>query len=38
MDFYNEKINIDNDVFNDILKYDYISLGKTSNMPQFLIS
>ncbi|PBE45480.1 B12-binding domain-containing radical SAM protein [Clostridioides difficile] len=35
MDFYNEKINIDNDVFNDILKYDYISLGKTSNMPQF---
>ncbi|WP_102834345.1 B12-binding domain-containing radical SAM protein [Clostridioides difficile] len=35
MDFYNEKINIDNDVFNDILKYDYISLGKTSNIPQF---
>lgn len=35
MDFYNEKINIDNEVFNDILKYDYISLGKTSNIPQF---
>ncbi|MCC0682843.1 B12-binding domain-containing radical SAM protein [Clostridioides sp. ZZV14-6345] len=35
MDFYNEEINIDNDVFNDILKYDYISLGKTSNIPQF---
>ncbi|WP_107571946.1 B12-binding domain-containing radical SAM protein [Clostridioides difficile] len=35
MDFYNEKINIDNDVFNDVLKYDYISLGKTSNIPQF---
>lgn len=35
LDFYNEKINIDNDVFNDILKYDYISLGKTSNIPQF---
>lgn len=35
MDFYNENINMDNDVFNDILKYDYISLGKTSNIPQF---
>ncbi|MCC0782062.1 B12-binding domain-containing radical SAM protein [Clostridioides sp. ES-S-0108-01] len=35
MDFYNEEINIDNDVFNDILKYDYISLGKTSNIPKF---
>lgn len=35
MDFYNENINTDNDVFNDILKYDYISLGKTSNIPQF---
>lgn len=35
LNFYNEKINIDNDVFNDILKYDYISLGKTSNIPQF---
>ena len=35
LDFYNEKINVDNDIFNDILKYDYISLGKTSNIPQF---
>lgn len=35
MDFYNEKISIENDIFNDILKYDYISLGKTSNIPQF---
>lgn len=32
MDFYNEKINIDNDVFNDILKYDYILLGKILNI------
>lgn len=35
LDFYNEKINVDKDIFNDILKYDYISLGKTSNIPQF---
>ncbi|MGL4912637.1 MAG: B12-binding domain-containing radical SAM protein, partial [Romboutsia sp.] len=35
LDFYNDKINVDNDIFNDILKYDYISLGKTSNIPQF---
>jgi hypothetical protein len=36
LDFYNEKINVDNKLFNEILKYDYISLGKTSNLPQFL--
>ena len=35
LDFYNESINKNNDLFNDILKYDYISLGKTSNIPQF---
>ena len=35
LDFYNEKINVNNELFNDILKYDYISLGKTSNLPQF---
>ena len=35
LDFYEEKINVDNDIFNDILKYDYISLGKTSNLPPF---
>lgn len=35
LDFYNEKINNNNDLFNDVLKYDYISLGKTSNLPQF---
>ncbi|MEG1312142.1 MAG: B12-binding domain-containing radical SAM protein [Romboutsia sp.] len=35
LEFYKKKINIDNDMFNDILKYDYISLGKTSNLPQF---
>ena len=29
LDFYNESINKNNDLFNDILKYDYISLGKT---------
>ena len=32
---YNTAINKDNELFNDILKYDYISLGKTSNLPQF---
>jgi radical SAM superfamily enzyme YgiQ (UPF0313 family) len=35
LDFYCECINKDNDLFNDVLKYDYISLGKTSNIPQF---
>lgn len=35
LDFYNEKINKDNEIFNDIVKYDYISLGKTSNVPVF---
>ena len=35
LDFYNSVINKDNELFNDILKYDYISLGKTSNLPQF---
>ena len=35
LDFYKENIDINNDVFNDVLKYDYISLGKTSNIPQF---
>ena len=35
LDFYNTAINKDNELFNDILKYDYISLGKTSNLPQF---
>ena len=35
LDFYNEKINVNNELFNDILKYDYISLGKTSNLPRF---
>ena len=35
LDFYNESINKNNNLFNDILKYDYISLGKTSNIPQF---
>lgn len=34
LDFYNDKINDKNELFNDILKYDYISLGKTSNLPQ----
>ncbi|MEF9991200.1 MAG: B12-binding domain-containing radical SAM protein [Romboutsia sp.] len=35
LDFYNDKIGVNIDEFNDILKYDYISLGKTSNIPQF---
>ncbi|CEO28205.1 B12-binding domain-containing radical SAM protein [Paraclostridium sordellii] len=36
LDFYLEKINIDSDLFKEIIKYDYISLGKTSNVPAFL--
>ncbi|CEP82159.1 B12-binding domain-containing radical SAM protein [Paraclostridium sordellii] len=36
LDFYLEKININIDLFKEIIKYDYISLGKTSNIPAFL--
>ena len=36
LDFYNEKINKNVDIFTEILKYDYISLGKTSNIPHFM--
>ena len=36
LDFYLEKININSDLFKEIIKYDYISLGKTSNVPVFL--
>ncbi len=35
LDFYYETINLNNELFNDILKYDYVSLGKTSNLPNF---
>ena len=35
LDFYYEVINENNEIFNEILKFDYISLGKTSNLPQF---
>lgn len=33
LDFYNEKINKDNELFSEILKYDYLSLGKISTVP-----
>ncbi|MFR2315877.1 DUF4080 domain-containing protein, partial [Terrisporobacter sp.] len=33
LDFYNEKINENKDLFNEILKYDYLSLGKISTVP-----
>ena len=33
LDFYNEKINKENELFSEILKYDYISLGKISTVP-----
>lgn len=33
LDFYNEKINKNNDLFSEILKYDYLSLGKISTIP-----
>ena len=33
LDFYNDKINKDNDLFSEIVKYDYLSLGKISTVP-----
>ena len=36
LDFYIEKVNVDNELFKEIVKYDYISLGKTSNVPAFM--
>lgn len=35
LDFYEFKINKNLEIFRDVLKYDYISLGKTSNIPNF---
>ena len=36
VDFYTDKINIETELFKEIVKYDYISLGKTSNVPAFI--
>ncbi|WP_373599591.1 B12-binding domain-containing radical SAM protein [Paraclostridium bifermentans] len=36
LDFYEEKINTNFELFKEILKYDYISLGKTSNLPGYM--
>lgn len=36
LDFYIDEVNINIDLFKEILKYDYISLGKTSNIPNFM--
>ena len=36
LDFYTEKINKNIELFTEIIKYDYISLGKTSNVPGFM--
>lgn len=36
LDFYIKNINKNIDLFTEILKYDYISLGKTSNIPYFM--
>lgn len=36
LDFYTEKINENIELFTEIIKYDYISLGKTSNVPGFM--
>lgn len=36
LDFYEEKIVTNFDLFKEILKYDYISLGKTSNLPGYM--
>jgi radical SAM superfamily enzyme YgiQ (UPF0313 family) len=35
LDFYYEEIGIEKELFRDILKYDYVSLGKSSNIPNF---
>ena len=36
LDFYVDKINKNVELFTEIIKYDYISLGKTSNIPGFM--
>lgn len=36
LDFYIDEINVNVELFKEILKYDYISLGKTSNVPNFM--
>lgn len=36
LDFYIQKINKNIELFTEIIKYDYISLGKTSNIPIFM--
>lgn len=36
LEFYVEKVNVNNDLFREIVKYDYISLGKTSSVPTFM--
>ncbi|MGL5713638.1 MAG: B12-binding domain-containing radical SAM protein [Paraclostridium sp.] len=36
LDFYVDKIGVNIELFREILKYDYISLGKTSNVPNFM--
>ncbi|WP_284693914.1 B12-binding domain-containing radical SAM protein [Paraclostridium ghonii] len=36
LDFYVQKINENIELFTEIIKYDYISLGKTSNLPIFM--
>lgn len=36
LDFYIEKVNKNIELFTEIIKYDYISLGKTSNVPGFM--
>ncbi len=33
LDFYCENINENNELFNEVLKYDYLSLGKISTVP-----
>ncbi|OPJ55166.1 B12-binding domain-containing radical SAM protein [Alkalithermobacter paradoxus] len=35
LEFYENKINKKIDLFKEILKYDYVSLGRTSNIPNF---
>ena len=34
LDFYEEKINENNQIFREIVKFDYISLGRVSSVPQ----
>lgn len=37
LEFYEEKIGMNTELFRDMLKFDYVSTGKTSNVPSFMV-